>query len=172
MLWFLIPLLIIVVIICYLLLAPFYLEIDSEQRLFRVRFDRLAVARLEISDSTIIVDVWVAGWRKRIDLLATKEKKAPQKIKPIKKQEPKKKVQHIMSRVVAMVKSFEVKECYLNIDTRDMSWNGILYPMFYGLSRRTGKELYINFVDKNELRLTVRNNIARIGYAYFFHHKE
>ena len=77
-----------------------------------------------------------------------------------------------MSRVVAMVKSFEVKECYLNIDTRDMSWNGILYPMFYGLSRRTGKELYINFVDKNELRLTVRNNIARIGYAYFFHHKE
>ena len=41
-----------------------------------------------------------------------------------------------------------------------------------GKQRKIVQVTCINFLDKNELRLCIKNNMERNGYAYIFHHKK
>lgn len=164
MIWLLITLLILVLVFIYILFAPCYVEIDSERRLFRIRFHYLASARLSITDSSLIINVRIAGWNKPFDLL-TKKKRKQKSLKVKRKSKPRKISLH---KLKAMIKSFKVNKCYFNLDLGNVERNGILFPLFLWISHVTGKYFRINFLGKNDIKLEIENNIANILWAFIF----
>src|SRR4026209_2483756 len=113
MIW-LILLLIVLFVFVYLLVAPFYLEIDSESALCRIRFHFLASAGLRVSDRSLILDLKIAGWKKRIDLLAPRKQKKKSVEQKVKKQ--KKKAPNPIKKFWAIIKSFRINKCELSFD--------------------------------------------------------
>ncbi|MDB4905134.1 MAG: hypothetical protein JWQ63_4415 [Mucilaginibacter sp.] len=129
--WLLIFLLITIAVVSYVLFAPFYLEINTSTGLCSIRFHHLASAKLIISDRSLLIDLWIAGWAKQIDLFAktvTGKEKSNQSLKK------KKRFKISFNKVKAVVKSFKVTKCYLTMDTGNVELNGVLYPCFYWLS--------------------------------------
>ncbi|MGZ3765420.1 MAG: hypothetical protein ACXVA2_12195 [Mucilaginibacter sp.] len=167
MMWILVFLLIIAAVFSYLLFAPFYLEIDSTNSLFRIRFHHLASATLISKNSIFKIDLRIAGWNKQIDLVADlfRKKTKEQSVSPQKK---KKSSKLSFRQIKAISKSFKVNECQLSLDTGNVQLNGMLYPGFYWLSRYTGKPIGINFLDKNILIVEIENNFASIIRAFIY----
>ncbi len=166
MLWFLILIFIIAIIFSYLLFAPFYFEINSITGLCGIRFHHLASAGLIFTDDSLKIDIRIAGWNKQTYWPAITEGK---KEKPVIIKKKKKPLKISFSMVKAILNSFKVNKCYLTIDSGNMQLNGILYPFFYWISKRTHKTIEINFLDKNEIILEIENNFARILKAFIFH---
>lgn len=150
--------------LCYLLVAPFYLEINSDDGLCRIRFHRLASARLQVRNSSLIIDLKIAGWKKQIDLLAARKKKKKSAQKKI--EGKKKKAGISFKKIWAVVRTFRINKCDLSFDFGDMPLNGILYPLFKWLSILTGKNISVNFWNENKIIVEVENNIARIIWAF------
>lgn len=140
----------IVIVFGYLLFAPFYIEINSVNGLYGLRFHHLATARLLIKDHSLKVDFRIAGWKKQIDLLTTLTSKKQKKI-PVKNKNNRRGVSIRMAQNV--MKSFKVNRCYLNIDTGNRELNGLLCPGFYWLGKYWDEPIGINFMNDNEVIL-------------------
>lgn len=162
MIWLLPFSLIIILVFCYLLFAPFYLEINSRSGLFRVRFHWLVIARLYLNESSLILDLNIAGWQKQIDLLA--ERPPLRKISKIEYREERKNIP--LKKIKSILKSFKINKFYLTLCFDTMPLNGILYPIFMWVSWKTGKVIEINFWNENEIILEIENNFFRIIRAY------
>ena len=167
MIWILlIPVLLLLFIISYLLLAPFYIEIDSRNDIYKVRFHAWWSAGLEYDDGALILNVKVARRQQQVTLLDIRQLKLEYeydssgsiaKIRP---------PQIPFKKIKAVIKSFMVKKCYITFDTGDMPTNGILYPWFNLLSIETGHTISVNFWEENEVVLQIQNNMARILWAF------
>jgi len=158
MIWLLIFLSLLVFVLCYLLFAPFYIEINSYSGLCRVRFHKLITARLRIIKSSLILDLKIAWWQKQIDLLASRKQKAKLTERRNRNIAP--------GKMTAILKSFKINKLYLTLCFDNMPLNGILYPLFRWLSIKTGKSMEINFWYENEVVLEIENNFFRIIRAY------
>jgi hypothetical protein len=166
--WLWILLVLLVLVLAYLLWAPFFIEIDSEAGIYRVRFHRLAVARVWIKEDSIWLQWKIAAWGKTIDLLDPGEVKPPVKHAKRRKRRTEKRKRAIPWRKIkAVFQSFRVKKFEFDIDTGDIPANGILYPVVWGLSRWSGRKLSVNFEDRNEMVLMVKNNFARVIWAFW-----
>lgn len=165
LLWIL-PLIILIAII-YLLIAPFYIELDSKMGICRFRFHKLANAEILMHDDSLFLRFKIAWWRKELDLFAPKQinKQIADKDKPVKKKSAFK-MKRLPQRMLSIIKSFSVRKCYVSIDTGNYPANGILYPWFYLLGAQTGKTIMINFWGENEIILTIKNSLARIAWAF------
>ena len=149
----------------YLLFAPFFIEINTVAGLYRVRFHRLANARLISDERSLIVKLNIAGWHKTIDLLAQRKQNGmPQRKKKVK---AKSKLPRISFRKMkAIFKSFKINKFRIDMDTGNMPLNGVLYTCFTWLRVYSGKDISINFIDDNEMILEIENNCARVIWAY------
>jgi hypothetical protein len=169
MLWFLIFLIIILAALSYLIFAPLCLEINSIEGLYRIRFHRLASARLVANKGSFKIDLKIAWWHREIDPFAarmqSKKREQSKKSAPAKRKRP----NIDFNVVMAVIKSFRVKKCFVTLDTGSMPLNGLLYPAFYLLSVRTGRTVEINFLDRNEIVLEIENSLARIIKVFIFH---
>ncbi|MBK7037568.1 MAG: hypothetical protein IPH42_14800 [Bacteroidetes bacterium] len=76
--WWLILILIVLLILSYLLFAPFVLEIDSNKGLYSIRFHRIISANLALEQETIFIKIKFAWWRKEFNLLEPTTKKTKQ----------------------------------------------------------------------------------------------
>jgi hypothetical protein len=149
-----------------LLFAPFYIEINSNDDLYRLRFHRLASAVILIKDYSLTINLQIAWWKKQIDPFVKNPSKDAVR-KPAAKR--KSRYPHVSFKTLkAIVRSFKINHLYINIDTGNVKWNGILYPAFYGLSQYVNKTILINFTGKTELELEIKNNIARMAWAYIY----
>lgn len=154
----------IAIILGYLFFAPFYIEINSIEGYFRVRFHTIAKVSFKIIDYSPVLEIRIAGWIKQIDLLKTKSKA---KEKPAAKKKKKKKKSNIRWRKFAgVLRSFKITQCDIIIDTGNIQLNGILYPVFYLMSFYSKKNIRINFIDENIIVLEIENSIARMSRAY------
>jgi hypothetical protein len=165
--WWIIIATVIFLLLIYLLFAPFFVEIDSNNDLYCVRFHRLASASIFLDHTTIFLKLRIAWWRKNIKLSGSEHTK--KKTRQVVKREAKKSTvspHKILKKAKAIVKTFKVNECLIMIDTGNMPLNGILYPWLYFLSRYSGKTIMINFWNENQIKLQVENNAARIIMAY------
>jgi len=149
----------------YFLLAPIYLEINSLSGLCRVRFHRLASVGIALARESLFLVIRITWWEKRIDLFAPrkKEKGKEQKRKKVKKV---KRRNVSFGKILSIIRSFQVKEFVLSIDTGNMQTNGMLYPVFYGLGRSLKRDITVNFNDRTDVRITIRNNAYRMLCAY------
>ncbi|MBS1524542.1 MAG: hypothetical protein JST19_02770 [Bacteroidetes bacterium] len=161
--WVLLPVLI---ALAYLLLAPFYVEINTASDLYRVRFHRLVSTALLITGEGLQMDLRIARWKKRIDLLAPRKSARNEKKKPAKKPAGRK---HISFRTIwAVIKTFKVNRFFLTADTGDPALNGKVFPVVYAVSVFTGQNLSVNFSGRNELILDISNNLARVLRAFIY----
>lgn len=155
-----------VLIAGWLLFAPFFLEIDTRVGLYRVRFHRMASVRLCMEGNGII-EVRLAFWSKRINLLDRKRGTTPAPKKTGVKSAQRKKQAVPLGKMIRVMKSFRLNRFWLTLDTGNEATNGILYPCFGLLAWYTGKDVSINFTGRNEIVLETENNIARMLWAYF-----
>jgi len=162
MTWLLLLPILLLIITCYLLFAPFYLEVNSKTGLCGVRFHKLASARIYMADSSLFIDLKIIWWHKIIDLFAPREKQMKtekKKIEKVKRKIP-------MRKILSVIKSFKVNKFYITLDTGSMETNGILYPLFLWMGMRMKRNVTINFVNENELIVETENNVARMLRAY------
>ena len=159
----------IVIIPVYLLFAPFFIEIDSDAGLFRIRFHLIASAGLRFSNESIFMKVKIGWWKKEYDLLKENIKTAQKSSLPDSNKATNKKnisLQRIWKMLKGIIRSFRVRKCYIMLDTGDMPLNGILFPWFYLFSRRVNHDVLINFNNENTIKLKIENSIARMLWAY------
>lgn len=155
---------IIVVVLCitfYALFAPLLVEIDSKSNVYQFR----------------IVPIFRVWWvmdnlmgHPEMSIFGIHKKFVAQNFNiETTSLETKKKVQLKLNfrRVLAIIQSFKVEKCIVNIDTGDMPLNGKLFPVMYIFSELTGKTFHINFVGKIEVMFTIKNNAYNILKAYF-----
>ncbi len=72
----------------------------------------------------------------------------------------------IIRKAIAVIRSFRVQYCELNIDTGNMPLNGILYPLGPILTHKTGSKISINFDGDTIMILKIQNTIARMLWVY------
>lgn len=150
---------IVVLIFCYVLFAPFYFEINSITNKYGFRFHKFLYANIHITEKSLLLNIKIAGWRKQIDLLN-------QNIKPSKGKIKKERGEIPIGKIYSIIKSFKVNKFYLNLSFENMALNGVLFPFFSVLKSKTNKNIQINFWNKNEIVIEVENNFYRIIKAY------
>jgi hypothetical protein len=156
-----------IILLSYILFAPFFLEIDTTNGLYIVRFHHLASIRFSSDECSLWLTLKIAFWKKQFDLLSP----PPMKIESAKKKQRKRKpgsipTKRMLKRIKEVLRSFYLNKCYINLDTGSMPVNGILYPWFYLLGRHTGNTIMINFNGNNEIILQTENSLARMLWAY------
>ncbi len=149
-------------VICFLLLTPLVVEVDSVRRKYGIYYRGIAAIDLRW-DEGLYLQLWVLGWRKTIDPFGMRDQK-PHEKKP---QKPKRKrvaFSRIRRKLGHVLRSFTVKRFYVNVDTGDYPLNGLLYPLAGALSneRRT---FHINFNGDVVVRIRIENRLGKILYA-------
>lgn len=155
----------IVAIALFLLLAPFYIEVDSRKNIYRIRFHRVAKIWIWATQESLFAELQLLGWHKQIDLLVKTEKKEFQK----EKNEKKKSHGIPIRKVSAILQSFRLSSFTLSIDTGDMALNGLLYPWFLLIGRWMRKDIRVTFDNENEILFQIENNLYRLIRAYVTH---
>jgi len=155
-------LMVLMILLSYLLFAPFYFEVDSRDGLCRFRFHKVASVRLYLSESSLFADLRCTGWHKSIDLLAPgkKRKKAGGKSPRQGSRRPS------FGKIWAVLRSFRVNKLSVRLDTGNMQLNGVLYPLFLWLHRQTRRDLGINFLNENEIIIEIENTVFRMLRVY------
>lgn len=146
----------------YIICAPFYVNVNSDVGLFELRFHHLATVSLVFTDYSPLIKIRIAGFHKQMELIKTVKKEKVTVKKP--RQKKFKKIP--VSKLMAMVKSFQVNTCFLTIDTGNMQMNGILFPVFNLIGQRINKDISINFINENKFIFQMENNLARMMWAY------
>lgn len=143
----------------YLLFAPFYIEVNTNTGVLQLRFHRAASISLRMEEK-FFLQLQILGWIKRFDLETKQIRK-----EPVKSPGTIHGSRVSFNQLRAIVNSFRVIACKVSLDTGNMQWNAILFPLFYFLKWRSGRDLEINFTGSNEIVLKIRNNIAGVGWA-------
>ena len=156
-----------VLTLLYLLMAPFYLEINSATGLFRLRFQKLIRADIRISESSLVLDLKMAWWHRQFDVLS-KSASGKRPAKQMKNKGASKRTKRSipLHKGLAVLQSFKINKLDISICFDDMAWNGLLYPLFFWLSRLSRKNMEINFQDRNEVILEIENSCFRMIRAY------
>ena len=163
----LIILLIILVFITTLLLTPIRLRIDSVKNIYQAEWKHLFSANLLFQNDEPIVQLKSFFWKKEINLLKINPSpnKATQKeTKPTKQKKSK---FNFRKKIKPLLKSFQVRKFFVNIDTNDYVWNAYLFPIFYFLKNKN-RQLHINFQGNVEVLLEIQNRPIRILWALIF----
>jgi hypothetical protein len=154
-------------VILYLLFAPFRIEVDSDLMVLRVRFHRLASARIYYGHATLMLDFQIGWWKRSMDLLQpTKMTEAKRRARENRAKSSGKRRAMPLRKVMAVMRSFKLKRCIIHIDTGNMEWNGILFPVAYWLRMRSCQDILIRFDGMTRVALTIENNAARMIRAY------
>lgn len=116
-------LLVLVVLVVYIFFAPFYIEVDSNQNLYRFRFQKVMHLVLKTQDDPAL-ELFLLGWKReyKLNTYTSDKKKAVKKAVKIKNSSG------IPSpiRVKRLLKSFRFTMCYVRIDLEDIQLNGML----------------------------------------------
>ena len=162
--WIILPIFFLL-IICWLFIAPLEVQIDT-------RIPRVCVRWTGIGRAIVIYhnDCW---WLNLSVLLFHKQWNLEKLIfgKPRKvrsKHEHKKSARKKRNRArkfFNVIKTFQVKNWQIAIDTGDVTKNAWIYGLNFSPYLR--QHLYINFTDENYMLLIVRNAPWKLAYAFW-----
>lgn len=150
-------------VICFLLVTPLVIEVDSARHKYGIYYRGIAAIDLRW-DEGLYLQLWVLGWRKTIEPFGMLGEKPPKKKKPEKPKRKRMAFSKIRRKLGRVLRSFTVKRFYVNVDTGDYPLNAILYPLAGALSneRRT---VCINFTGDVVVRIRIENRLGKILYA-------
>ncbi len=152
----------------YILLAPFYIDLDSTTGEYRFRFHTILSVGVIYSDGGEEVYFSFLGYRRNSSRGANEAKDEVDEQPNIKHVGRKKfSLEGIsLRKLVGVSRSFQCEKCIISLDTGNMQLNGILFPVFYLLQVKFRHSIRINFVGENILILTLKNNLANMIWAY------
>lgn len=158
---------IILVLTTILLLNPIRLKIDTSQNIYLVEWKNILSANVLLQNNEPIIRLKSFFWKKEINLL--KLKSNPKKV-TVKKEKPSKQIKskfNFRKKIKPLLKSFQVRKFFINIDTNNYVWNAYLFPVFHYLKNEK-RQLHINFQGNVEVLLEVQNRPIRILWALIF----
>lgn len=154
-------LIVILAIVLYLLFVPLQLIIDTDNQLYAIKAKGLFMANVEWDDVEVIkVNIHTIFYRFNVYPLRKSKKKKVKKLKTKAVDKPKKSVP--FKTVFNVIRTFEIKRFYLNIDTGNCISNAKLYPVISCLNYYTRSHIDVNFQGRNTLYLTIENRPIRI----------
>lgn len=163
----LIILITLLVLITILLLIPIRFKVDSNRNIYLAEWKHLFSAKVMLQNEEPIMQLKSFFWKKEINLLeikSTPNKKAQKKKKPPKQKKSK---FNFRKKIKPLLKSFQVRQFFINIDTNDYVWNAYLFPVFYFL-KNDKRQMHINFNGNVEVLLEIQNRPIRILWALIF----
>ena len=157
MIWLLLAFLLIV---CGLLLTPVILAIDTRIPEIKLSWKGIGNAAINYKEEEWLLRFRIFFYAKEIQLRNIKGRKKKQEKSKRKKRNPRK----MMRKFLAVMKTFRVPVWRISIDTGDYVYNAWLYPLNYFIGT---EHCQINFHEENYLVLELKNNLARMLYAWF-----
>lgn len=177
MLWFII-IGILLILLCWLLFAPVFLYINTNEKRYMAGLTGILNLRLiPDKDQIFFLRIRVVFIKINFYPFKKKEKKAIFKRKKSEKKRnlPGRKTIWLMTKIFRkIIKSSRLKTLYLNIDTEDVITNAYLIPIFAGL-HRNNINLSVNYAGNVEMIINVENNIFHmliVTIQTFLHHKK
>lgn len=164
MYWLIGILLFLFLIICWLLIAPLVMIIDTTRPIASIKWVTLGSAKIWYEEEwwvSMRIPFYRRTWR-----LADLLKKKPIKKVEAKKKSPSKKLplSKKMEKFWFIIKSFRVRKWQLAIDTGNPVRNAQLYPLnFYPGAER---HILVNFNDDNFLILEIVNRPLKMIIAF------
>jgi hypothetical protein len=159
MLWIVLGVMLIL-LLAYLLFLPLDLVVNTSQNQYYVRAGLIARARFLADENYLLrIELKTLGIPYNYYPLRKKKKKVKE-TKPKKRQSVKFKRSYIHTGI-RLIKSFELKQLAINLDTGDYVTNAKLYP-FFGFLNYVGGNFQLNFKGYNYLHLHLQNRPIRI----------
>lgn len=147
-------------LVLYLILAPFYIEVNTHTGMYRLRLQRVASLRI-IADERILIETNILGFKRRSALTLYQQNKPAHKAKQIRRARV-----GSAEKLIQVLRSFRITIWHVRIDTGDMQLNGLVYPLFMWLSWYTGQTTQVSFTGRTEVVIQIENSIARMSRAY------
>lgn len=172
MIWFLIVLFFLLGLLFWL---PIELEVDTNNDVYRIQWRGIFGLRA-LPESTrwrffFKVFFIEKEWRREAETVAA-EKPAPRKATQ-KKSKSTMSLKQGWQLVKNMLRSIEVRRCYIALDTDDFARNAVLFPVFFLLSNGR-RRLIINFNGMQVIQLHLQTRLYRVVGAFlrtFIHPK-
>jgi hypothetical protein len=174
-------------IILWILLSPMILLIDTRNSIYSFSLKTIASVRVEYDDWKLLLHLQILFYKKTLivpdDFIGNdKKEKKPKKKKVKKKKEKKTKISILRAiefgkkYLGELLDSFQVKELYVNFDTKNYPLNGMLIPVFSTLNYYSDNiHCYVNFEGNNIFYLDLRNrlwNFLVIAIKGFFDYRK
>lgn len=166
MIWWIILILFLWLLVT-LLFAPLKLSLSTANNLYFVSWGGAVKASASILHDEIELRFHLFGWSKAVSLMeiaaglkrkkSIPEQEADKVVKTTKKRVP-------VNLIMAFLKSFRVKQFYVNIDWGSVYWNAWLYPLgeiFY----RHNVYITTNFSGKTDIEIVIINRPANMFWA-------
>ena len=151
-------------ILCWLVLAPLEFQIDTRTPQASLRWISIAQAIVKYENDTWWLRLNIFFYRKQWDLeklIFTKRQKK-KRAKPRKK--GKMPARKKLRKFLNLMRSFRVAKWQIAIDMGDVTKNAWLYPLNF--LQYTRQHLYINFMDENYVMMVIRNTPWKMAYAF------
>lgn len=153
------------ILVAYLLLMPIIVSIDTKKNEYYLQLKGLAKAYILPNEETLIrIQLNVLFMTFNIDPLDEYYKRKQSKKLKKSNQKPKKENRHRkieIIKIIRLLKTFKVKEFYINLDTGSVITNAKLFPVFQCLNYYKGG-FHINFLGHNQLALKLQNRPINI----------
>ena len=149
-------------VICFLLLTPLVIEVDSIRRKYGISYKGIAAVDLLFEDG-FFVQMCILGWRKTIEPFGRKEPALPKEA-PAKRKRRHFAMKTVMRKARAVLRTFKVKYFYMNIDTDDHIVNAWLYPLAVLLTKER-RSFRINFNGDVVIRFRIENRLGKMLFA-------
>jgi len=164
MIWLIGIVVFLLLILCWLLISPLVINIDTRIPNAGIRWVSIGNARIWFEEEWWL-SMRILFFRKTFRLAEIKGKPRKTKVrKEIKESKRKTNINRMMMKIVRVIKTFRVTKWELAVDSGDYSRNAQLYPLNF--LPYTFKHLYVNFRDENYLLLTIRNRPWKILYSF------
>ncbi len=151
-------------ILCWLLLSPLVIKLDTRIPGTAVYWQGIGAAELWY-DEEWYLNMQLLFYHKTFRMNELGKKTAKKKSSPKKKKAKKMNRSLLVKKIIRVLRSFRVTEWKLAIDADDYTLNAQLYPLnFIPL---TVEHLQINFSGENYLLLKIKNSPWKILYAWF-----
>lgn len=174
MIWFLIALFVLLGLLFWL---PIEVIVDTENDVYRVQWRGIFGLRA-LPESTrwrfyFKVFFIEKEWRRDTEADVAKPKKPSPKKAGRKKRKSSMSLKQVWQLVKNMLRSVEVRRCYIALDTDDYTRNAFLFPVFFLLSN-SRRQLIINFNGMQVIQLHLQTRLYRVAGAFlrtFIHPK-
>lgn len=146
------------VVIGTILFVPIILRIDTRNQQYYLQLKGIVMCSV----------MWKDGIRIRVKLPFYSFEIDPIKSWPKKKKKKRKRSRSSavpVSRILSVLRSFDVKEFRLDLDTSDVIWNAYLFPVFFFLNSR-GIQSRINYNGQNQLVIHIENRLSNMAWAF------
>lgn len=156
-----------VALVAWVLIAPLQLQIDTSRDHYQIAWKRIGYGKLITRPTEIVVRLKLLFWQKEWPLPALVGGPSKRTERPTKTEQPTRKPQKDRAprfKVRALLRTFQLKQLRLHLDTDDFVLNSYLFPIFHFLNREN-RELKINYRGEAFLQMVVENQLYRIIWA-------